>query len=119
MISNFVAASLQHLTTRVGCLTQTLGHKWFMRGMYAFPPPEFQKRHKQKNISNISYPGATGVSANRLFPSSLSLSFKASLSAKSLLCISVLIHIEIRANYRGKNFVLSLALKERLRGTRK
>ena len=49
----------------------------------------------------------------------LGLSFKTSLSAKSLLWKSVFIHIEIRTNYHNKNFALRLALKERLRGTRK
>ena len=49
----------------------------------------------------------------------LSLSFKASLSAKSLLWLSVWIHIEIRPNYRSKNFTLKLPLKERLRRTLK
>ena len=38
---------------------------------------------------------------------------------KSLLWKSVSIHIEIRTNYSNKNFALRLALKERLRGTRK
>ena len=49
----------------------------------------------------------------------LSLHFKARLSAKSLLWKSVFIHIEIGTNYHDKNFALRLALKERLRGTRK
>ena len=49
----------------------------------------------------------------------LSLQFKARLSAKSLLWKSVFIHIEIGTNYHNKNFALSLALKDRLRGTRK
>ena len=49
----------------------------------------------------------------------LSLHFKARLSAKSLLGKSVFIHIEIETNYHNKNFALRLALKERLRGTRK
>ena len=49
----------------------------------------------------------------------LSLHFKARLSAKSLLWKSVFIHIEIGTNYHNKNFALRLALKERLRGTRK
>ena len=49
----------------------------------------------------------------------LSLHFKARLSAKSLLWKSVFIHIEIRTNYHNKNFALRVALKERLRGTRK
>ena len=49
----------------------------------------------------------------------LSLYFKARLSAKSLLWKSVFTHIEIRTNYHNKSFALRLALKERLRGTRK
>ena len=49
----------------------------------------------------------------------LSLHFKARLSAKSMLWKSVFIHIEIGTNYHNKNFALGLALKERLRGTRK
>ena len=49
----------------------------------------------------------------------LGLHFKARLSAKSLLWKSVFIHIEIRTNYHNKSFALRLALKERLRGTRK
>ena len=49
----------------------------------------------------------------------LSLHFKASLSAKSLLWKSVFIHIEIGTNYHNKSFALRLALKERLRRTRK
>ena len=49
----------------------------------------------------------------------LSLHFKARLSAKSLLWKSVFIHIEIGINYHNKSFALRLALKERLRGTRK
>lgn len=48
-----------------------------------------------------------------------SLYVKASPSAKSLLWISVAIHIEIRTHYHNKNVALRLALKERLRGTRK
>ena len=46
-----------------------------------------------------------------------SLYFKASLCAKFLL--SVFIHIDIRTNYRNKNFAFRLALKEKLRGTQK
>ena len=49
----------------------------------------------------------------------LSLHFKARLSAKSLLQKSVFIHVEIRTNCHNKNFALRLALKERLRGSRK
>ena len=49
----------------------------------------------------------------------LSLHFKVRLSAKSLLWKSVFIHIEIESNYHNKNFALRLALKERLRRTRK
>ena len=50
----------------------------------------------------------------------LSLRFKARLSATSLLWKSVFIHIEIiGTNYHNKNFALTLALKERLRGNRK
>ena len=49
----------------------------------------------------------------------LSLHFKARLSAKSLLWKSVFIHIEIRTNYHNKNLALRLALKDRLRRTRK
>ena len=45
--------------------------------------------------------------------------FKAKLSAKSLLWKSVFIHIETGTNYHNKNFALRLALKERLKGTRK
>lgn len=48
-----------------------------------------------------------------------SLHFKASFRAKSLSWISVFIYIKIRTDYRNKNFVLGLALKERLRRTRK
>ena len=48
-----------------------------------------------------------------------SLHFKVRLSAKSLLWKSVFIHIEIGTNYHNKNFALRLALKERLKGTRK
>ena len=47
-----------------------------------------------------------------------SLYFKASLRAKSLLWISVFIHIQIiKTYYHNKNFALSLALKERPRVT--
>ena len=49
----------------------------------------------------------------------LSLHFKASLSAKSLLWKSVFIHIVIGTNYHNKSFALRLALRERLRRTRK
>ena len=49
----------------------------------------------------------------------LSLHFKASLSAKSLLWKSVFIHIEIGTSYHNNSFALRLALKERLRRTRK
>ena len=49
----------------------------------------------------------------------LSLRFKARLSATSLLWKSVFIHIEIGINYHNTNFALRLALKERLRETRK
>ena len=51
----------------------------------------------------------------------LSLHFKARLRAKFLLWKSVFMHIEIGTNYHmhNNNFALSLALKERLRGTRK
>ena len=49
----------------------------------------------------------------------LSLHFKARLSEKSLLWKSVFIHIETGTNYHNKHFALRLALKERLRGTRK
>ena len=57
---------------------------------------------------------------DRPFESSLQplLKFKTSLRAKSFLWISVLIHIEIRTNYRYKIFALRLALKERPKGTR-
>ena len=48
-----------------------------------------------------------------------SLHFKTRVSAQSLLRKSVFIHIEIRTNYQNKNFAFILALKERLRGTRK
>ena len=48
-----------------------------------------------------------------------SLFLKASLLVKSLLWISVFIHIEIRTNYRSKNFTRRITLKERLSGTRK
>ena len=41
------------------------------------------------------------------------------LSAKSLLWKSLFIYIEIGTNCHNKNFALRLALKERLRGTRK
>ena len=49
----------------------------------------------------------------------LRLHFKARLSAKSLLWKSVFIHIEIASNNHNKNFALRLALKKRLRRTRK
>ena len=49
----------------------------------------------------------------------LILHFKARLSAKSLLWKSVFIHMEIATNNHNKNFALRLALKERLRATRK
>ena len=49
----------------------------------------------------------------------LRLHFKARLIAKSLLWKSVFIYIEIGTNYHNKNFALRLALKERLRRTRK
>ena len=49
----------------------------------------------------------------------LSLSFKVSLRAKSLLWLLVFIHIEIRTNSHYKNFTLRLLLQERMRGTRK
>ena len=48
------------------------------------------------------------------FRVNLSLRFKARQSAKS-----VFIPIEIGTNYHNKNFALRLALKERLKGTRK
>ena len=63
------------------------------------------------DIWNVSYIGH--------FPVHLSLHFKARLSATSLLWKSVFIHNEIGTNYHNKNFALRLALKERLRGTRK
>ena len=53
------------------------------------------------------------------FRGPLGLSLKTSLSAKSLIWISVFIHIGTGTNYQNKNFALRLALKERLRGTRK
>ena len=60
----------------------------------------------------------TGQPTNRPFPSSPFFFFKTSLRAKSLLWISVFIHIEIvRTNYHNRNFTLRLALKERLSGT--
>ena len=48
-----------------------------------------------------------------------SLYFKASQCAKSFLGIPVFIHIEIRTYYHNKHFTPRLALKERLRGTRR
>lgn len=45
--------------------------------------------------------------------------FKASLSAKSVLRKSIFIPIEIGTNYHNKDFALRVALKERLRETRK
>ena len=67
---------------------------------------------------DISYPtSASGIIGH--FRVHLSLHFKARVSAKSLLWKSVFIHIEIRTNYHNKKFALRLALKERLRGTRK
>lgn len=55
---------------------------------------------------------------SRPFPSSLY--FKISLRGKSLLLISVFFDIEIRTNYRDKNFALTLTLKKkRPRETRK
>ena len=61
------------------------------------------------------------VAANKIdhFWVHLSLHFKARVSAKSLLRKSVFIHIEIGTNYHHRNFALTLALKERMRGTRK
>jgi len=56
---------------------------------------------------------------NRHFRVHLSLHFKARLIAKSLLWKSVFIHIEIGTNYHNKNVALRLALKKRLKGTRK
>ena len=53
------------------------------------------------------------------FRVALNLFFKTNQSAKSLLWKSVFNHIEIWTNYHNKNFALRLALKERLRGTRK
>ena len=53
------------------------------------------------------------------FRVSLGLSFKTSLSAKSLLWKSVFIHIETTTNYHYKNFALRLAFKERPTGNRK
>ena len=44
---------------------------------------------------------------------------KASLHAKSLLFISVFIHIEIITNHHNKKIACRLALKERLRATGK
>ena len=38
---------------------------------------------------------------------------------RSLLWVSVFVHIKIRINYHNKNFAFRHALKERLRGTRK
>ena len=55
---------------------------------------------------------------NRLFPSSAQPPFQSEAKCKVLLWKSVFIHIEIRTNYHNKNFA-RLALKERLRGTRK
>ena len=49
----------------------------------------------------------------------LSFYFKARLSAKSLLWKSVFIRTEIGTSYHNQNFALRLALKERLRETRK
>ena len=49
----------------------------------------------------------------------LSLHFKVKLSVKSLLWNSVFCHIQIGTNYHNKSFALRLALKERLRRTRK
>ena len=43
------------------------------------------------------------------------LHFKARLSAKFLLCESVVFHIEIEINYHNKKFAIRLALEERLR----
>ena len=63
--------------------------------------------------------GSTVITAIGHFRISLSLYFKASLRAKSLLWMTVFIHIEIRTNYHNKNFASTLALKEILRGTRK
>ena len=57
--------------------------------------------------------------SHSLFRVHLSLRFKARLSAKSLLWKSVFIHIEITTNYHNKNFALRVALKDRLRETRK
>ena len=67
-----------------------------------------------KNYDGLRYAAIMGH-----FRVHLSLHFKARLSAKSLLWKSVFIHIEIGTNYHNKRFALRLALKERLRGTRK
>ena len=53
------------------------------------------------------------VKATRLFPSSPQPPFQSEARCK------VFIHIEIGLNYHNKNFALRLALKVRLRGTRK
>ena len=71
-------------------------------------------------LRSVEYYNSTmSVLAIGHFRIALGLSFKTSLSAKSLLWISVSIHIEIRTNYNDKNLALRLALKERLTGTRK
>ena len=66
---------------------------------------DWEKRSEWKAIGHFRVP--------------FSLHFKVRLSAKSLLWKSVFIHIEIGTNYHNKSFALRLALKERLRGTRK
>ena len=56
---------------------------------------------------------------NRPFPSSPQPPFQSEAKCEVFVMKISFIHIEIWTNYHNKNFALRLALKERLRGTRK
>ena len=67
-------------------------------------------------------PDGVYMENNRPFPSSPQPPFQSEGKCEvksSLLWKSVFIHIEIRTNYHNKKFALRLALKERMRWTRK
>ena len=55
----------------------------------------------------------------RPFPSSPQPPFQSEAKCKVFVMKSVFLHIEIGTNYHNKNFAFRLALKERLKGTRK
>ena len=56
---------------------------------------------------------------NRPFPSSAPPPFQSEAKCEVFVMKISFIHIEIGSNYHNKNFALRLALKERLRRTRK